>query len=92
MTTVYTGDVGTEIILDCIEDITAATVMTIKVRKSNGVKTTWTATLEGTTQIKYVILTGDLDVVGDWTLQAYIEMTGWKGSGELVTLRVNRPI
>ncbi len=92
MTTVYTGDVGTEIILDCIEDITASTVRTIKVRKSNGLKTTWTATLEGTTQIKYVILAGDLDVVGDWTLQAYIEMTGWKGSGELVTLRVNRPI
>jgi len=38
------------------------------------------------------VQTGDLDVVGDWELQTYVEMPGWKGSGELVTLRVNRPL
>ena len=92
MTTVYTGDVGTAIILDCVEDVSSATVRNIKVRKPDGLRTTWTATLDGTTKIKYVIQTGDLDVVGDWSLQAYVEMTGWKGSGELVTLRVNRPL
>lgn len=92
MTTVYTGDVGTEIILDCVDDITASTVRTIKVRKANGVKVDWTATLDGTTKIKYVVLTGDLDVVGDWHLQAYVEMPLWSGSGEVATLRVNRPL
>jgi len=92
MTTVYTGDVGTEIILDCVDDVSAATVRTIKVRKPNGVRTTWAAALDGTTKIKYAVQTGDLDVVGDWELQTYVEMPGWKGSGELVTLRVNRPL
>lgn len=92
MTTVYTGDVGTAIILDCVDDVSAATVRTIKVRKPNGVRTTWAATLDGTTKIKYVIQTGDLDVIGNWALQAYVEIPGWKGSGKLVTLVVNRPL
>lgn len=92
MTTVYTGDVGTEIILDCVDDVSAATVRNIKVRKPNGLRTTWAATLDGTTKIKYVIQTGDLDVIGNWALQAYVEIPGWKGSGKLVTLVVNRPL
>jgi len=92
MTTVYTGDVGTAIILDCVDDVSAATVRTIKVRKPNGVRTTWAATLDGTTKIKYVIQTGDLDVIGNWALQAYVEIPGWTGSGELVTLVVSRPL
>jgi hypothetical protein len=92
MTTIYTGDVGTEIILDCVDEVTTATVRAVKVRKANGVRVTWPATLEGTTKIKYVILAGDLDVVGDWALQAYVEMPLWSGSGEVATLRVNRPL
>lgn len=89
---VYMGDVGTAIILDCVAEVTDATVRSIKVKKANGVRVTWSAALEGTTKIKYVVLAGDLDVVGNWTLQAYIEMPNWSGSGDAVALRVNRPL
>lgn len=92
MTTVFTGDIGTEIKLDCKSDVSSATVKSIVARKPNGSKVTWSATLEGTDFIKYVILSGDLDVAGTWHLQAKVDMPGWSGSGEVAVLRVERPL
>ncbi len=92
MSTVFTGDVGTVISLDCGENIATATLMKIKVRKSNGQKVTWDATLDGANAIKYVTGVGDLDVPGTWHLQAYVEMPTWRGSGEVALLVIGRPI
>ena len=88
MTTVFVGDIGTEIILDCGTDISTATVRTINARKPDGTAVQWTAVASGATAIKYVVLVNDLSVAGVWLLQAYIEMPGWKGRGETASLQV----
>ena len=91
MTTMFVGDVGTEIILDCGVDITTTTVRNIIARKPDGTKVVWTAAVEGTTAIKYIAQTGDL-MAGKWAFQAYVEMPGWKGFGEVAYHTVSRPI
>lgn len=91
MSKTYIGDVGTEIILDCGVDVSAATVRTIKALKPDGTSVDWTAVLEGTTAIKYTIQSGDLDQAGAWKLQAYIEIASWSGLGETAKLKVSAP-
>lgn len=92
MTTVFVGDVGTEIILDCGVSITSSTVRKIIARTPNGTIKQWTSSLEGTNSIKYTIVDGDLDRPGEWQLSAYVEMPGWKGSGEITKLTVKPPL
>jgi len=85
---VYVGDVGTEIVLDCGSDISDATVMEIEVSKPSGATETWTAALEGTNYLKYVVQAGDLDEAGTWKLQASIVTPAWTGLGETAKLKV----
>lgn len=92
MTAVFVGDIGTEIVLDCGTNVSAATVRSIVARKASGVKVTWTAQADGLNSVKYVTTSGDLDVAGVWKLQAYIEMPGWKGYGEITPLTVKTPL
>ena len=89
---VFAGDVGTEIMVDCAADITTATVRSIIVRKPTGVKVVWPAEMLTSTMIKYTVVDGDLDVVGRWKLQAYVEMPSGRWFGEVATLNVARPI
>jgi hypothetical protein len=91
-TSVFMGDVGTEIIVDCGADITTATVRSIVVRKPSGVKVIWPAEMLTSTMIKYTVLEGDLDIPGKWKLQAYVEMPSGKWFGEVAALNVSRPI
>ena len=88
MTVVFVGDTGTEIILDCGTALASATVRQVIARTPRGTKKTWTATQEGLNSIKYTTAAGDLDQPGEWRLQAYIEMPGWKGFGDVVSLTV----
>ena len=92
MSTVFVGDVGTEIVLDCGVDTTTASVRQIVARKQNGAKVTWTAVQEGASSIKYNTVSGDIDSSGNWQLQAYIEMPGWKGFGAVALLTVGNPL
>lgn len=62
--------------------------MKVRARNPNGAFKEWVATLNNSTSIKYVLLTGDIDVAGKWQFQPYIEMPGWKGRGEWVTVEV----
>ena len=39
-----------------------------------------------------VVQAGDLDVAGDWQLQAYVEFPTWKGRGEVATMKVKNTI
>lgn len=89
MTTVFVGDVGTEILLDCGTDISTGTLLKIKAKKPTGARVAWTAALDGTDRIKYAVQAGDLDVAGPWSLQAYVEMPGWSGHGEIAALSVS---
>ena len=92
MSTVFAGDVGTEIVLDCGVDTTAATVRSVVARKPNGEKVTWNALQEGTNSIKHITASGDLNMSGPWKLQAYIEIPGWKGYGGVAVLTVENPL
>ncbi len=89
MTKIFAGDTGTEIILDCGTDISTGTLLRIEAKKPSGVKVNWAAVLDGTTRIRYVVQSGDLDTAGRWSLQAYIEMPGWKGRGEIAPMVVS---
>lgn len=89
VTTVFVGDTGTEIILDCGTDISTGTLFRIEARKPNGTKIHWTATLDGTRKIKYAVQAGDLDTAGKWALQAYVELPGWSGRGEIAAMQVS---
>lgn len=87
------GDVGTEFILNCGVDITAATVMKVIARKPvTGQRVEWTAVLEGTTSIKYTTLAGDISAAGIMQVQAYIETPTWKGYGNKVNVTVSAAI
>ena len=55
-------------------------------------RVTWNAVQDAETSIKYVVQAGDLDVAGDWQLQAYVEFPTWKGRGEVATLKVKNTI
>lgn len=79
---VYVGDTGTAIILECGQDISAATALSIEVRKPDGTLTSWAATLSGTTAIRYTTLSNTLDQSGVWKLQAKVTLpTGqWRGA------------
>ncbi len=88
MTKVYKNDVGTEIILDCGQDISSSTTRKIKVKKPDNTLVEWTASLEGTTKIKYTTQSGDLALAGKYLMQAYVSIGSWSGSGETCALVV----
>lgn len=89
MSKVYVGSIGTLIALDCGEDVSTATVRTIKARRPDGTTVDWTSFADGTDGIAYTTVSGDLSMVGLWTFQAYVELpSGWKGPGDSVTLMV----
>lgn len=91
MPKVYVGSIGTLIALDCGEDVSVATVRTIKARRPNGSTVDWTAGADGTHGIAYTTVSGDLSMAGLWTFQSYVELpSGWKGLGDSVTLMVYR--
>ena len=85
---VFVVDVVTEIVLNCGVDISASTVRKIIVRKPNGQRVEWIADPFGVDAITYTTLVGDISHVGQMTLQAYIEMPGWKGYGDKVKMLV----
>lgn len=91
---VYKNDIGTKIKLDAGCDISAsglaATVWKILYSKpgKTRIEGEWIAIPEGTNYIHYVTLAGDLDAVGKWHIQLYIESPSWKGYGEIVSFEV----
>ncbi|MDD5707168.1 MAG: hypothetical protein PHR35_14690 [Kiritimatiellae bacterium] len=85
---IYQNDIGTEFLVDVCTTITGATVKNLIVRKPDGTMATWTGVIEGTTQIKYVVVLGDLDQVGEYMLHAYVEVSGGKWTGNLASFRV----
>lgn len=84
----YVNDVGTKLRVDVITDVSAATVLKLKVKKPDGTTDEWDATLEGLTYLTYIIQAGDWDQVGRYLLQAYIEMPGWTGEGDTTSFEI----
>ena len=85
---VYKGDVGTRIKLDTGQNLSAATTLRIVYEKPNGERGYWTASAIETTKLYYDTQAGNLDVDGDWTIQAFVSLPTWTGYGESVTMTV----
>ncbi len=88
MSKVYVGDTGTAIVLDTLQDITAASLAAIEVRKPNGTLLTWTGAVYETTKVRFVTLAETLDVPGEWAMQAKVTTPGGSWLGEVARLQV----
>jgi hypothetical protein len=85
----YVGDVGTEIIVDTCHDISAATKVSLKVEKPDGIVYEWIGSIYQTTKIRYVIRAGDLDQAGKYLVQAYVKLGAWSGHGTTSSFMVS---
>ena len=88
----FLGDVGTLISIDVQQDISTATEVSIKFKKPNGTTGSWPAYLEGLGAVQYITVQGDLDQVGTWYLQAYVNMPTWRGHSSILSMTVRRPL
>lgn len=91
MSKLYVGDTGTVIILDCGQDISAASARSIEVRKPDGTTVTWSAVASGSNSIAFTTLAGSLDMPGRWRLQAHVTLPSGQWRGETAMLDVYSP-
>jgi hypothetical protein len=85
----HKGDIGTIIKIDVAEDISSATVRKMKFSKPDGSTIEKTAVASGTTAIAFTTTVAtDLDQIGAWERQAYLEMPAWKGHSTKVKFSV----
>jgi hypothetical protein len=76
------------IVLDCGENISAATVRTIEARKPNGTAVQWPAVASGTDSVAYTSQAGTFDQPGEWQLQALVTLPTGQWRGATVPLQV----
>lgn len=87
----YVGDTGTEIIVDTCDDITTATLVKLMVQKPDDTIVEWVGSVYDTTKIRHVVVAGDLDLAGEYLVQAYVQMPSWVGRGNNTSFKVNEP-
>jgi hypothetical protein len=88
MSKVYVGDTGTVIVLDCGQNVSAASARAIAARKPDGTVASWSAVAEGANSIKYTTEVTTLDQAGTWQLQAVVTLAAGTWRGESVALQV----
>jgi len=88
---IYKNDIGTKIILNAGCNIATADVLKILYSKpgKTRIEGEWNASPEGTNYVYYITLAGDLDAVGIWHIQLYIESPNWTGYGEIIDFEVH---
>jgi hypothetical protein len=89
--TIYQNDTDVVFRLDTgTTNLESATSIKILVQKPSGTEDEWTATRYGTTTyITYTSVSGDLDEIGDYKLQSYIEWgSGHQHTGDVATVTV----
>jgi len=86
---VFVGDVGTQLLLDCGQDVSASTVRKIRYLKPDGTSGYWDADLDdGLEKIYCYFQAEDIDLSGTWKFQSYLEMPTWTGHGQIAVLKV----
>jgi len=86
---VFVGDVGTVLLFDV--GIDTADIISAKIyyQKPDSTSGYWDATLvASSTQIKYIIQSGDFNIAGTYTFQPWLELADWSGYGTTSTLKV----
>ena len=93
MSDVFKGAKGFTLVLDCIANIGAATVMKIRYRKPDGTVGEWVATMHSPTEIEFTtsLVSSELDQEGNWVFQAYVATPTWELFGDKVTEHVEPP-
>jgi hypothetical protein len=86
--TIYQGDVGLEILVDCGRDISRADAAALSVRTPSGAVHTWPATVTDGNALRYVTRPGDLAAPGLYRLQATLSTGDWTGRGKTATFFV----
>jgi len=97
---VHRGDVGTVFVATIkqgsnVIDISAATTTQLLFEKPDGSVLTKTATLttDGTDgKLQYTTQSGDLDMSGQWRLQAYLVLGTWTGKTDVHVFQVHTNI
>ena len=85
----HTGDIGTVIQYDTLEDISDGTVFKLKYTKPDDTTGEWTGSLLGTRIVQYTTADADdLDQAGTWELQAYVETPSGKWHSDIKTFIV----
>lgn len=92
----HLNDIGTRILITIKEgasavDISTATVMEFDFKKKDGTNLTVDAEWEtdGTDGImEYVTIEGDIDQLGKWSVQPYLELPNWQGHTQKIDFRV----
>ena len=92
--TVFLNDIDTRISLNCVEDISSATLVHLKYKKPvTGATGYFVGAAYNTIYASYITVDDDLDEVGDWIFQPYVELSGgWQGHGDKAILTVARPL
>jgi len=86
---VYSEVIRLKIILNVGVNIDASTTRRIKYRKPDGTSGYWSAAIESSTSISYTTTSiYDLDLKGNWKLQAYIITPTWTNHGDIRRLNV----
>ena len=90
--TIYRGDVGLEILVDCGRDVSGAQAPALRVRTPSGAVRSWPATVavidQAATHLRYVTGHGDLAEAGVYKIQAFLTLGDWSGCGRTARLVV----
>ncbi len=92
---VYAGDVGTIIKLDCQTDISGADDHFIRYEKPDGTAGEWDGVVSGTDYVQFTTIADSLPAAewGPWRLQVRVEnLGGWSGLSTVAILQVLEPI
>jgi hypothetical protein len=91
--TLYQNDINKQIILNTAIDLSEAIDLKIMVRKPSGAEEEWDALQYGETSSIYCVTTvGYLDEIGEYILQAFVQLEGEDGVlGDAVTITVEAP-
>jgi hypothetical protein len=87
-TTIRNGDVGTLVKVNAGCDISDAQRTGLLVTKPNGTTKFWSGTVVENNYIAYTTQAGDIDIVGHWKLQTYVETLTGRWSGDLTSFKV----
>lgn len=82
MAKIYVGNEGGVILLDTKTDITGATSVKIAVKKPDNTEVEWSAAVYDSNFVKYTTVTDDINMPGDYHLQAKFTLGSWIGRGE----------
>ena len=80
--TIYVNEIGKVFRVECVAELLGATVTELHVRKPDGTVVEWSADISDESVLVYSSVEGDLDQVGIYTLQSYVENQYGKYHGD----------